>query len=109
MSRRLATTFGEDAQGQSIGSLNTKAQSWWELSFTELGTALKASFALKSSPFKNPKTADEWEPYLSEKRSTVDHLTRQLADAEAEINDRVYRLFQLMPDEIKLLQREVEH
>jgi len=32
-----------------------------------------------------------------------------LADAEGELNDRVYRLFQLTPDEIKLLQREVEH
>jgi len=54
-------------------------------------------------------TADEWEPYLAEKRAEVDRLTRALADAEAEINDRVYRLFHLTPDEIKLLQREVEH
>jgi hypothetical protein len=36
-------------------------------------------------------------------------LTRQIADAEAELNDRVYKLFHLTPDEIKLLQREVEH
>jgi len=32
-----------------------------------------------------------------------------LADAEAEINARVCRLFHLTPDEIALLQREVEH
>ena len=75
----------------------------------ELGDALKTSFKLKANPFKKPQTADEWEPYLSDKRSTVDHLTRQLTAGEAEINDRVYRLFQLTPDEIKLLQREVEH
>lgn len=36
-------------------------------------------------------------------------LTRALNDAEAELNDRVYRLFNLTPDEIKLLQKEVEH
>jgi hypothetical protein len=31
------------------------------------------------------------------------------SDAEAELNDRVYRLFDLTPEVIKLLQREVEH
>jgi hypothetical protein len=36
-------------------------------------------------------------------------LRRQLADAEAEINNRVFRLFKLTPEEIKLLRREVEH
>ena len=29
--------------------------------------------------------------------------------AEAEINERVYRLFNLTPDEVALLKREVEH
>jgi len=32
-----------------------------------------------------------------------------LDDAEAELNDRVYRLFDLSPDEIKLLKKELEH
>jgi hypothetical protein len=75
----------------------------------QLGAALKASFQLSSDPFRNPRTADEWEPYLAEKRAAVQRLTRELADAEAELNDRVYRLFQLKPEEIRLLQREVEH
>ena len=58
---------------------------------------------------KNPRLADEWEPYLQEKRNENARLTRALADAEAELNDRDYRLFHLTPEEIKLLQREVEH
>ncbi len=53
--------------------------------------------------------ADQWEPYLIENRQSVDRLTHALADAETDLNDRVYALFQLTPDEIKLLQREVEH
>ena len=57
----------------------------------------------------SPKTADEWEPYLREKFHEVDTLRRQLTDAEAEINDRVYKLFNLTADEIALLQREVKH
>lgn len=36
-------------------------------------------------------------------------LTHQCAAAEAERNDRVYRLFHLTPGEIKLLQKEVAH
>ena len=44
-----------------------------------------------------------------EKQAEVCRLTRDLADAEVELNDRVYRLFNLTPDEIELLQREVEH
>ena len=75
----------------------------------ELGTALKASFKLPASPFKSPRVADDWEPYLEQKRAEVASFTEQLADAEAELNDRVFRLFKLTPDEISLLQREVEH
>lgn len=106
---RLGGTFGESDDGLSKGQLNNKAQAWWENSLNQLGTALKTSFKLPGNPFQNPRIADEWEPYLAEKKAEVDRLTRQLQDAEAELNDRVYRLFDLTPDEIALLQREVEH
>jgi len=106
---RLITAFGQDDQGASLGKLNTKAQAWWELSFAELGAALKTSFKLRSNPLKNPRTADEWEPYLAERRAEIDRQTRELADVEAELNDRVFALFQLTQSEMQLLQREVEH
>lgn len=109
MRRRLESTFGESSKGSLVGKLNQKAEAWWEQSFGELGAALRTSFKLSKSPFSNPRTADEWEPYVSEKRMEVERLTRDLADAENEINDRVYRLFHLTDDEIKLIQREVEH
>lgn len=63
----------------------------------------------KQNPFSAPQTADEWEPYIKEKRAEVDKLRRQLAYAEAKINEWVYRLFNLTPDEIVLLKREVAH
>jgi hypothetical protein len=102
--RRIVQTFGTNG-----GTLNTKGESWWELSFNDLGAALKASFKLSASPFRNPRAADDWEPYLDQKRAEVAVFTQQVADAEAELNDRVFRLFRLTPDEILLLQREVEH
>ena len=107
--RRVRSTFGQDSDGAPLGDLNQKAEAWWELTLQQLGAALKTSFKLSADPLKNPRTADQWEPYLAEKQAIVHRLTRELADAEAELNDRVYRLFNLTADEIKLLQREVEH
>ncbi len=103
--RRLLQAFS----GGGSGPLNQKAEAWWELSLNQLGDALKQSFKLPANPMKNPRAADEWEPYLREKQAENARLTRQLAAAEAELNDRVYRLFDLTADEIKLLQKEVEH
>ena len=103
--RRLLQTFSTGGAGQ----LNQKAEAWWELSLNQLGDALKQSFKFPTNPLKNPRAADEWEPYLREKQTEHARLTRALSDAEAELNDRVYRLFALTPDEIKLLQKEVEH
>ncbi len=105
MQRRLLQAFA----GASGQPLNQKAEAWWEQDFIALGDALKTSFKLPSNPMKNPRTADEWESYLGEKRTEQARLTQVLNDAEAEINDRVYRLFDLTPEEIKLLQKEVEH
>jgi len=42
-------------------------------------------------------------------RPVATRLTRAMSETEAELNDRVYRMFNLTGDEIKLLQREVEH
>jgi hypothetical protein len=103
--RRLFQAFS----GGHPGQLNQKAEAWWELSLNQLGDALKQSFKLPTNPLKNPRLADEWEPYLQEKRDENALLTRALNDAEAELNDRVYRLFNLTADEVKLLQKEVEH
>lgn len=43
---------------------------------------------------------DEWERYFNARKAEVEALSRRIADAKAEINDRVYRLFGLDHDEI---------
>lgn len=107
--RRLTETFHLDHAAHSETTLNQKASAWWDCSLTELGDALKTSFKLVANPFKNPRTADEWDSYLAEHRATVARQSHELDDTEADLNARVYRLFNLTPDEIILLQREVEH
>ena len=89
--------------------MNQKEEAWWELALNPLGEALKQSFKLPANPLKNPRVADEWEPYLEEKRAEQTRLTQALQTVEAELNERVFRLFHLTPEEIALLQKEVEH
>ena len=103
--RRLLQAFGEG----SGNPLNQKASAWWELSLNPLGEALKQSFKLKANPMKSPRVADDWESYLTEQRAHQTRLTAAISAAEADLNARVYRLFNLTPEEIKLLEKEVEH
>jgi hypothetical protein len=100
---------GQPFPGGHPGPLNQKAGAWWDLSLNQLGDALNQSFKLPTNPVKNPRLADEWEPYLQENQKENHRLMRALADAESELNDRAYRLFNLTADEVKLLQNEVEH
>jgi hypothetical protein len=50
----------------------------------------------------------EWEGYLAENRATVRRLTAEIEAAEREIDAIVYRLFELTPDEIALLEASLE-
>ena len=103
--RRLLQSFGEHSENP----LNQKAEAWWQQNLNGLGEALKTSFKLKTNPLKNPRIADEWEPYLQEKTAEQTRLTAAIEAAEEEMNDRVYRLFGLTEEEIELLKKEVEH
>jgi hypothetical protein len=107
--QRIATTFGRAEHGESRGSLNNAAQAWWVPPLGQLGNALKKSYALARNPFESPRVADEWEPYLHEKRTAQETLSRKVKETEAELNERVYRLFGLSTEEVSLLEREVEH
>lgn len=50
---------------------------------------------------------DEWDRYLTGKRRDAAALTAAIADAEADINARVYRLFDLSPADIALIEATI--
>jgi type I restriction-modification system DNA methylase subunit len=50
---------------------------------------------------------DAWDRYLTEKRAEAATLASRIADAEAEINDRTYRLFDLSSDDIALIEDSI--
>jgi hypothetical protein len=47
---------------------------------------------------------DDWEAYFNARKAEVAALTAEIDGAEAEINDRVYRLFGLTGDDVKLIE-----
>lgn len=107
--QRMIQGFGQRINGTALGKLNQEAGKWWNLSLNQLGAALQKSFKLARNPFENPKVAEDWEEYLNQKKAEVENLSEKIEDAEAELNDRVFRLFQLSHANIEFLQREVEH
>jgi len=50
------------------------------------------------------KARGEWEAHLAENRAQVGALSRDVAAAEREIDEIVYRLFDLTPVEVALLE-----
>ena len=84
--------------------LTTKLKEWWNLrdfpAFqAEVKKSLKGDIPLKDR--------NDWENWISENRAKIHELTAEIARIEADINTRVYALFDLTPDEISLLEDHV--
>lgn len=83
--------------------LTRKLEAWHDLDFTAFRAEVKAAFKTEI-PLKE---RGEWEAYLSENAAEVHRLTAEIAAAEREIDAIVYRLFDLTPEEIALLESSV--
>lgn len=84
--------------------LSNKLANWWELDFTAFRAEVKRVFRA-DIPVKE---RGDWEAYLAENAAEVRRLTSAIAEAEAEIDAIVYRLFDLTDDEVKLLETSLE-
>jgi hypothetical protein len=51
----------------------------------------------------------EWETWLAGCRAEHGRLTARIIDLETELNDRVYALFDLTPDEIRLIEESTKY
>lgn len=84
--------------------LSTALKEWWTLpDFSafqrELKRALKAEIPLRQ--------CNEWEDWLNEVGGEINALSAEISQIEAEINAKVYELFDLTPAEIELLEANV--
>jgi len=80
--------------------LTGKLENFWTFDFAAFRAEVKKAFK-SEIPVKD---RDGWEKYLAERSALVVKLRAEIEAAEREIDAIVYKLFDLTPDEIKLLE-----
>jgi hypothetical protein len=84
--------------------LSRKLEEWWTLDFDAFRDEIKRAFRTEIPV----KERGEWEDYLRKHATQVRKLDGEIENAEREIDAIVYRLFDLTPDEVKLLEASIE-
>jgi hypothetical protein len=100
ITRRIPDLAADPASAK----LSTALKEWWTLpdfaAFQrEVKKALKAEIPLKER--------SEWEDWITTTRAEINELSAEISRLEAEINAKVYKLFDLTPDEIRLLEANI--
>jgi hypothetical protein len=83
--------------------LSRKLEEWWTLDFTAFRDEIKRVFRAEVPV----KERGAWEAYLAEQAAKVQALNAEIEKAEREIDAIVYRLFDLTPEEIALLEASI--
>jgi hypothetical protein len=91
--------------GTAGKALNQKLTAWWELHFSafraEIGKVYKREIPVKER--------GEWDEWLAGQRAEHGRLTGEIIALETELNDRVYRLFHLAPEEIRIIEESTRY
>jgi hypothetical protein len=85
------------------GKLTRKLEAWHNLDFAAFRAEVKKTFGTEI-PLKE---RGDWETWLAENAAEVHRLTAEISAAEREIDAIVYRLFDLTPEEIALLEASI--
>ena len=97
---RILSDLGAPGKG-----LNQKLTAWWELDFPafrdESRKVFKREIALKER--------DDWEEWLQEQRQRHEQHTAAIIAGETELNTRVYQLFDLSAEEIRLIEESTKY
>lgn len=91
--------------GTPDGKLNLALTAWWELDFPAFRAELKKAFK-RDIPLKE---RHDWELYLADGRRQHQQLTTQIITLETELNQHVYALFHLTPEEIQIIETSTKY
>jgi type I restriction-modification system DNA methylase subunit len=80
--------------------LNNKLKSWWLLDFADLHKQIQSLFK-STIPLAE---RNDWHDYFEAEKAKIAALNQQIAQHEADLNQEVYRLFDLTPQEIILVE-----
>ena len=89
---------------QGVFKLNNKLSSWWELDFVGLQAEIKKAFKGSISLTER----NDWQDYFESEQTKRQQLQAKVTLLEDELNQEVYKLFNLTPDEIALIEAEVK-
>ncbi|NUQ01848.1 MAG: hypothetical protein HUU35_18535, partial [Armatimonadetes bacterium] len=102
--QRVRHRVGSDL-GVAGKALNQKLTAWWELDFAALRAELVKVFK-HDIPVKE---RDQWETWFADQRAEHQRLTAAMIDHETELNDRVYRLYDLTAEEIQIVEETTRY
>ncbi len=83
--------------------LNKKLHNWWQLDFPQLQAAIKTAFKT-TIPLAE---RNDWQDYFEAEQHKIATLNQQIKQLEQQLDQAVYKLFDLTPEEIELLQQNV--
>ena len=86
-----------------LGAPEKSFWGWPDFDFAALRTRLAKRFKIEIPVGER----DEWEQYFGDRKLEVQRLSDRIADVETEVNERVYRLFDLERDEVALIEEEI--
>ncbi|MBL4756788.1 MAG: Eco57I restriction-modification methylase domain-containing protein, partial [Rhizobiales bacterium] len=84
--------------------LNTKLKNWWKLDDFAAFRATAINLFRADIPLAE---RTEWENWFTRKKAEIASLSAEISRFEADINKIVYRLFELTPEEISLLEANI--
>lgn len=97
--RRLADLCPDE----QIFKPNKKLENWWLLNFDSLQKEIKKAFK-GAIPLAE---RNEWQDYFEAEQAKRDELNHQITSLEQQLNEQVYKLFNLSKKEIALIESEL--
>ena len=83
-------------------NINTKLDKFYEYDFKSFISELK-----KQKIYLSLKEQDEWEEYFNEYKSEINKLQSEIEALEKEIDQKVYELYGLSDEEIKIVENNL--
>ena len=94
--RRVLSTFKLDNQSK-------KLDSFWKLSFDDFQ---KKVYRLSKKKLSLTEQ-DEWEDYFNDYKEELTELQQKIGETDKAIDQRVYQLYELTPEEIKIIEEGI--
>lgn len=85
--------------------LNNKLARWWDLGFLDF--CIQVQKVLRHEIPERER--DSWNAWLATQRVEHERLTAEIVHLETGLNERVYRLFNLTPQEVQTIEQSTEY